>query len=199
MKCCAWPLRWKKGQNTHWEKRSSTGPSVKKLELPTLNDFSAIPGKGIRAQLEGRELLLGNPQLLTENQISVQPLMEQIARLSGEGETPMLVALDNQAAGIIAVADIAIEAADVTLISGELTGAVNSIALSKATIRNIKQNMFWAFAYNSLLIPVATGVLFPLFGILLNPMFVAAAMGLSSLTVVGNAVRLRRFQAPISF
>ena len=66
-------------------------------------------------------------------------------------------------------------------------------------MRNIKQNLFGAFIYNTLGIPVAAGVLFPLFGILLNPMFVAAAMGLSSLTVVGNAVRLRRFQAPISF
>ena len=260
------------------------------LTLAALNDFFAIPGKGIQAQIEGRELLLGNPQLLIEQQISVQPLVEQITRLSGEGKTPMLVAIDNQAAGIIAVADtvketsaeaikalhklglqvvmltgdnrrtaeaiarsvgidqvvaevlpdqkaaaikrlqdegkkvgmigdgindapalvqadvgiaigtgtdIAIEAADVTLISGELTGAVNAIALSKATIRNIKQNLFWAFAYNTLLIPVAAGILFPLFGILLNPMFAAAAMGLSSLTVVGNAVRLRRFKAPI--
>ena len=93
--------------------------------------------------------------------------------------------------------DIAIEAADVTLISGDLIGVVNTIALSKTTIRNIKQNLFWAFAYNVLLIPVAAGVLFPFFGILLNPMFAAAAMGMSSLTVVSNAVRLRRFKAPV--
>ena len=260
------------------------------LELAELSDFLAIPGKGIKAQIEGRELLLGNPQLLTEHEISVQPLMEQISQLASEGKTPMLVAIDKQAAGIIAVADtvkdnsalaikalrklglkvvmltgdnrrtaeaiaravgvdqvlaevlpdqkaaeikrlqsegkmvgmvgdgindapalvqadvgiaigtgtdIAIEAADITLISGELTGVVTAIALSKATIRNIKQNLFWAFAYNTLLIPVAAGVLFPVFGILLNPMFAAAAMGCSSLTVVGNAVRLRRFKAPV--
>jgi len=260
------------------------------LELAELSDFLAIPGKGIKAQIEGRELLLGNPQLLTEHEISVQPLMEQISQLASEGKTPMLVAIDKQAAGIIAVADtvkdnsalaikalrklglkvvmltgdnrrtaeaiaravgvdqvlaevlpdqkaaeikrlqsegkmvgmvgdgindapalvqadvgiaigtgtdIAIEAADITLISGELTGVVTAIALSKATIRNIKQNLFWAFAYNTLLIPVAAGVLFPLFGILLNPMFAAAAMGCSSLTVVGNAIRLRRFKAPV--
>ena len=93
--------------------------------------------------------------------------------------------------------DVAIEAADVTLISGDLKGVVSAIALSKATIRNIRQNLFWAFAYNTILIPVAAGVLFPFFGILLNPIFAAAAMGMSSVTVVSNALRLRRFTAPV--
>jgi Cu+-exporting ATPase len=92
--------------------------------------------------------------------------------------------------------DVAMESADITLISGDLTGLVTAISLSKATIRNIKQNLFWAFAYNSILIPVAAGVLFPFFGILLNPIFAAAAMGLSSVTVVTNALRLRRFKPP---
>jgi len=90
--------------------------------------------------------------------------------------------------------DVAMEASDITLIRGDLNGVVDSIALSKATIRNIKQNLFWAFAYNAILIPVAAGVLFPFFGILLNPMFAAAAMGMSSVTVVSNALRLRRFK-----
>jgi Cu+-exporting ATPase len=93
--------------------------------------------------------------------------------------------------------DVAMEAADITLISGDLQGVVTAIALSKATIRNVKQNLFWAFAYNTILIPVAAGVLFPFFGILLNPIFAAAAMGLSSVTVVSNALRLRRFKSPI--
>jgi Cu+-exporting ATPase len=92
--------------------------------------------------------------------------------------------------------DVAMESSDITLISGDLTGVVTAIALSKATIRNIKQNLFWAFAYNTVLIPVAAGVLFPFFGILLNPIFAAAAMGLSSVTVVTNALRLRRFKPP---
>jgi Cu+-exporting ATPase len=92
--------------------------------------------------------------------------------------------------------DVAMESADITLISGDLTGVVTAIALSKATIRNIKQNLFWAFAYNTILIPVAAGILFPFFGILLNPIFAAAAMGLSSVTVVTNALRLRRFSPP---
>lgn len=90
--------------------------------------------------------------------------------------------------------DVAIEAADVVLMSGDLCGVPNAIALSQATIRNIKQNLFWAFAYNALLIPVAAGVLYPLNGTLLSPIFAAAAMALSSVFVLGNALRLKRFQ-----
>ena len=93
--------------------------------------------------------------------------------------------------------DIAIESADVVLMSGDLRGVVNAIALSKATIRNIRQNLFWAFAYNVLLIPVAAGVLYPLDGTLLSPIFAAGAMALSSVFVLGNALRLRRFTAPV--
>jgi Cu+-exporting ATPase len=92
--------------------------------------------------------------------------------------------------------DVAIESSDITLIGGDLGGVVTAIALSKATIRNIKQNLFWAFAYNTILIPVAAGVLFPFFGILLNPIFAAGAMAISSVTVVSNALRLRRFKPP---
>ena len=92
-------------------------------------------------------------------------------------------------------ADVAIEASDVTLVSGDLNAVVTAIALSRATMRTIKQNLFWAFAYNAALIPIAAGVLYPPFGILLNPIFAAAAMGLSSVTVVGNSLRLRRFRA----
>ena len=90
--------------------------------------------------------------------------------------------------------DIAIEAADVVLMSGSLQGVPTAIALSRATIGNIRQNLFWAFAYNVALIPVAAGVLYPAFGILLSPVFAAGAMALSSVFVLGNALRLRRFQ-----
>lgn len=87
--------------------------------------------------------------------------------------------------------DVAIEAADVILVSGSLAGVSNAIALSKATIRNIKQNLFWAFAYNTALVPVAAGILYPAFGILMSPVFAAGAMALSSVFVLGNALRLR--------
>ncbi len=92
--------------------------------------------------------------------------------------------------------DIAIEAADVVLMSGSLRGVPTAIALSKATIGNIRQNLFWAFVYNAALIPVAAGVLYPAYGVLLSPVFAAGAMALSSVFVLGNALRLRRFRAP---
>ena len=94
--------------------------------------------------------------------------------------------------------DVAIESADVVLMSGDLRNVPNAIALSRATLRNIRQNLFWAFAYNTLLIPVAAGVLYPAFGLLLSPIFAAAAMGLSSVFVVTNALRLRRFRPPMA-
>ncbi|OCO99162.1 MULTISPECIES: heavy metal translocating P-type ATPase [unclassified Ensifer] len=90
--------------------------------------------------------------------------------------------------------DVAIESADVVLMSGDLLGVPNAIALSKATIRNIKENLFWAFAYNAVLIPVAAGALYPGYGLLLSPIFAAGAMALSSVFVLGNALRLRGFR-----
>ena len=81
--------------------------------------------------------------------------------------------------------------------SGDLRGVVNAIALSKATIRNIRQNLFWAFAYNAALIPVAAGVLYPANGALLSPMFAAGAMALSSVFVLSNALRLKAFRPVI--
>ena len=94
--------------------------------------------------------------------------------------------------------DVAIESANVVLMSGDLRGVPNAIALSKATLRNIKQNLFWAFAYNTLLVPVAAGVLYPAYGLLLSPIFAAGAMALSSIFVLGNALRLRGFRAPMT-
>lgn len=94
--------------------------------------------------------------------------------------------------------DVAIESADVVLMSGDLLGVPNAIALSKATIRNIKENLFWAFAYNAVLIPVAAGALYPAYGLLLSPIFAAGAMALSSVFVLGNALRLRSFRGVVA-
>ncbi len=261
------------------------------LELSEARDFQAIAGQGIEAAVDSKRVLLGNLRLMEERKVSLDGLLNQAERLSNEGKTPMFLAVDGEAAGIIAVADtlkenskkavealhglglevvmltgdnqrtakaiasqigvdrvlaevlpemkaeevkrlqsegkkvgmvgdgindapalaqadvgiaigtgtdVAMESSDVTLIGGDLRGIVTAIALSKATIRNIKQNLFWAFAYNTVLIPVAAGVLFPFFGVLLNPIFAAAAMAISSVTVVSNALRLRRFRPPMN-
>jgi Cu+-exporting ATPase len=88
--------------------------------------------------------------------------------------------------------DVAIESAGVTLLRGDLTGIVRARRLSQATMRNIRQNLFFAFVYNAAGVPIAAGVLYPFFGVLLSPIIAAAAMALSSVSVVGNSLRLRR-------
>jgi Au+-exporting ATPase len=128
---------------------------------------------------------------------AIQALRQQFGTIAfvGDGinDAPALAEADIGLA-IGTGTDIAIEAADVVLMAGNLQGVPKAIALSKATIGNIRQNLFWAFAYNIALIPVAAGMLYPAFGILLSPIFAAGAMALSSVFVVGNALRLRQFQ-----
>ncbi|WAC20870.1 heavy metal translocating P-type ATPase [Luteolibacter sp. SL250] len=130
---------------------------------------------------------------------AVRRLKEQYGSLAyvGDGinDAPALAEADVGLA-IGTGTDIAIEAADVVLMSGNLEGVPNAIALSKATMSNIRQNLFWAFAYNAALIPVAAGVLHPSSGVLLSPVFAAGAMALSSVFVLGNALRLKRFRPP---
>jgi Cu+-exporting ATPase len=274
---------------------------AKELGLPLADaeEFEAVTGGGIRARIEGREVLVGNRRFLDDYGISEDGLVPRGEELAEAGKTPMFVAVDGAPAGLVAVADtvkqesreaverlhslglgvamitgdnrrtaeaiarelgidrvlaevrpedkvnevkslqeggekvgmvgdgindapalaqadvgiaigtgadVAMEAADLTLISGDVRGVARAIHLSKATIRNIRQNLFWAFAYNVALIPVAAGVLYPLFAggtvpeVLhpafgeygfLNPVLAAAAMALSSVTVLSNALRLR--------
>ena len=257
------------------------------LDLLPVSHFKAIVGRGLLAQVEGRQLLVGNESLMEEKHIDSSAFQEQLLELSQEGKTAMFVAVDGQLAGIIAVADemkssslsavqelqsmglevimltgdreetakaiaqkagiqkviagvlpdgkaaaikslqeagkklamvgdgindapalvqadvgiaigsgadVAIESADVVLMHSDLQDVVKAIKLSQATIRNIKENLFWAFAYNTLGIPIAMGLLHLFGGPLLNPMLAGLAMSLSSVSVVANALRLGRFK-----
>ncbi len=257
------------------------------LELAPVTGFQAVAGRGVAGTVEGRPILLGNARLLRDRGVDPEPLAREAESLAAQGETPVLLAIDGEAAGVLAVADpvkpeaaaaldrlralglrlvlltgdhaataravagrlgieevfaevlpedkvrivaelqgaeervgmvgdgvndapalaradvgfaigtgtdVAIESADVTLMRGSLHGVADAVAVSRATVRNIRQNLIGAFLYNSLGIPVAAGALYPFTGLLLNPMVAGAAMALSSVTVVSNASRLRFFR-----
>jgi Cu+-exporting ATPase len=260
----------------------------KDLTLMVAEGFTAIASHGVSASVEGKTVLFGNAKLMQDNQIQLGELAGAADKLAADAQTPMFLAIDGQAAGIVAVADpvkadsrdaikrlqaegirvvmltgdnhataeavardvgvdeviaevlpadkadkvaslqtagavvgmvgdgindapalaradvgfaigtgtdVAIESADITLMRGSLHGVADAIAVSRATVRNVKQNLFGAFVYNVVGIPVAAGVLFPVMGLLLNPIIAGAAMAMSSVTVVTNANRLRFFKA----
>ena len=165
------------------------------LKVAMITGDNARTAKAIAAKLGIDEVVA---EVLPDGKVeAVRRLKGQYGKVAfvGDGinDAPALAEADVGLA-IGTGTDIAIEAADVVLMSGSLQGVPNAIALSKATIGNIRQNLFWAFAYNTALIPVAAGLLYPAYGILLSPVFAAGAMALSSVFVLGNALRLRRFK-----
>jgi Cu+-exporting ATPase len=129
----------------------------------------------------------------------------EVARLQQQGKVVAMVGdgINDGAAiarsdlgfAIASGTDVAVEAADVALMRGDLGGVVQAIRLSRRTMRTMKQNLFWAFVYNVVGIPIAAGILYPFFGVLLSPILASAAMAFSSVSVVSNSLRLRRFRA----
>ncbi|ENU80923.1 copper-translocating P-type ATPase [Acinetobacter sp. ANC 3789] len=165
------------------------------LKVAMITGDHHVTAQAIAKQLGIDEVIA---EVLPEGKVNaVQALQQKYGKLAfvGDGinDAPALAAADIGIA-VGTGTDVAIESADVVLMSGNLQGVSNAIALSQATIRNIRQNLFWAFVYNAALIPVAAGALYPAYGILLSPMFAAFAMGMSSVFVLGNALRLKRFR-----
>ncbi|MBN9236593.1 Cu+-exporting ATPase [Mesorhizobium sp. YL-MeA3-2017] len=183
--------------------KQSTPAAIKALQALGLRVAMITGDNRHTAQAIGRQIGINEivAEVLPDGKVeALKRLQAGGARVAfvGDGinDAPALAAADVGIA-IGTGTDIAIESADVVLMAGDLRGVANAIALSKATIRNIGQNLFWAFGYNVALVPVAAGLLYPFNGTLLSPMLAAGAMALSSVFVLTNALRLKRFRAPL--
>lgn len=162
------------------------------IHVIMLTGDNEVTAQAIKEQVGIDEVIAGVLPTQKEKKISALKQAGHKVAMIGDGvnDAPALASADVGIA-IGAGTDVAIESADIVLMKNDLLDAVGAVKLSKAVIRNIKENLFWAFFYNSIGIPLAAGVLYPLFQIKLNPMFGAAAMSLSSVCVVSNALRLR--------
>ena len=179
------------------------------VKARTPEALESLRGEGLRIVMltgDNRATALAVARGLAIDEVEAEVLpgdkAEAVQRLRSEGavvamagdgvnDAPALAAADVGVA-MGSGADVAIESAGITLVKGDLTGLVRARRLSRATLRNIRQNLFFAFFYNALGVPLAAGLLYPLFGLLLSPMVAAAAMSLSSVSVIGNALRLGR-------
>ncbi len=182
--------------------KASAGPTVDWLQGQGLQVVMITGDNRRTAEAIGRELGIDRviAEVLPKGKVDAIRALQQGGRkvaFVGDGinDAPALAQAEIGIA-IGSGTDVAMESAEVVLMSDNLTGISQAIALSRATLRNIKQNLFWAFVYNATLLPVAAGVLYPFLGILLSPMFAALAMAFSSVSVVTNALRLKRFQSP---
>ena len=178
--------------------KESTPEAIERLHAEGLRVVMVTGDNRTTAEAVARKVNLDEviAEVLPEQKVEIVKQLQSEGRavaMAGDGinDAPALA----QAHVGIAMGtgtDVAIASADVTLVKGDLRGIARARRLSRATMRNIKQNLFWAFVYNILGVPVAAGVLYPFFGLLLSPMLAAAAMSFSSVSVIGNALRLRQ-------
>jgi Cu+-exporting ATPase len=152
------------------------------LALEAAKDFRSVTAGGVLGTVAGRAVLIGKPNFLWNEKITgLESLEVSAVKLQEEGRIAMGTGTD-----------VAMQSAGITLVKGDLRGIVKAVRLSRATMCNIRQNLFFAFLYNALGIPVAAGVLYPFFGLLLSPVIAGAAMSLSSVSVISNVLQLRK-------
>jgi len=178
--------------------KTTTAEAIEKLHREGIRVVMLTGDSRTTAEAVGKKL--GLDEVIAE--ILPDQKAEVVKRLQAEGKMVAMAGDGINDAPALAQAhvgiamgtgtDVAMQSAGVTLVKGDLRGIVRARKLSRATMRNIKQNLFWAFAYNTLGIPIAAGILYPFTGLLLSPIFAAAAMSFSSVSVIGNALRLRR-------